>query len=59
MCAERHGNSTDEIEITPRMLEAAVAVFRERDAFDFFADSTLATIAAEVYEAMALHRSSE
>jgi hypothetical protein len=40
------------IEITEEMMEAGVAVFRKRDAFDAFDSSTLEWILYEVYEAM-------
>jgi hypothetical protein len=42
------------VKITESMERAAVEVFRHRDAFDFYDDGSLATIASEVYEAMAL-----
>jgi hypothetical protein len=44
--------SDDEIEITPEMMSAGLAVFRDRDAFDVFSDETLERLIVEAYEAM-------
>lgn len=52
-------NSTDEREITDSMIEAGVAVFRQRDAFDFFDRETLEGIVAEVYAVMEIRRELE
>jgi hypothetical protein len=38
--------------VTPEMIEAGIAVFRARDAFDLFGDETLKAIAREVFAAM-------
>lgn len=42
----------DEIEITPEMIEAGLRVFRDRDAFDYFADETLEALIVEAFVAM-------
>ena len=53
---KRDDNSTDEIEITPKMIRAGIKILRDRDAFDVFGDGTLETIVYEVFEAMAACR---
>jgi hypothetical protein len=48
----RIANATTEPEITDRMAEAGVAVFRARDFFDVFVSDELEDLACEVYAAM-------
>ena len=52
MCAEREGNSTDEIEITPEMIEAGVAALEARMLEGQFLESELSEAVREAYLAM-------
>ena len=56
--ARKDSGEKHEIDITPPMSRAGLRVFRERDAFDSFADETLEALLVEAFVAMESARGS-